>query len=191
MGDSLRNNQKELVLRFKNNDPEILRSIYESTFPKVKIHVLKNNGSEALAKDIFQEAFIACWKNIKEDKFSENGNIEAYLYTIAKNKWIDFLRSQTYKKTVSDTDIVKLHPSSDEASYYDNVENEKKQKAMHTALQQLGKECKNVLKLFYFERKPMEEISKELGIGAASVRNKKYRCMEKLRTLTIEINSNE
>jgi RNA polymerase sigma factor (sigma-70 family) len=74
----------------------------------------------------------------------------------------------------------------------ENFEDEEqlKKKALLGALNRLGDECKTVLQLFYFERKSMDVISKELNITSASVRNKKYRCMEKLRTLSLEIQKN-
>ena len=107
MGITKRPTDQELILGFRKNDTAVLEAVYTRVFPKTKVHILKNNGNEEQAKDIFQEAFIACWKNIKANKLSKNGNVEAYLYTIAKNKWTDYLRSSDYKKTVFHVD--KLH----------------------------------------------------------------------------------
>ena len=54
---------------FRKNDSETMRATYQEVYPKVRAHILKNNGSEDQAKDIFQEAFVACWRNIKDGKF--------------------------------------------------------------------------------------------------------------------------
>ena len=48
-------------------------------------------------------------------------------------------------------------------------------------------ECKSLLKLFYFEKKSMEEISELINITDASARNKKYRCMQKLKTIVANL----
>ena len=51
------------------------------------------------------------------------------------------------------------------------------------AFKQLGASCQLVLTRFYFEKKSMKAIAEELQIDAASARNKKYRCMQKLKEL--------
>ena len=181
-------NQKALLKGILENDETILRSLYNAIFPKVRTYVLKNNGDEALAKDIFQEAFVACWKNVKDNKFleRENGNVEAYLFTIAKNKWTDFLRSAQYKKTISHNNTSQLGQEGGDG-YEEGDRPAKLTEALALAFGRLGENCRELLTLFYFQRKSMEEISKKLNIGAASTRNKKYRCMEKLRRMALEI----
>ncbi len=189
MGDTLKHTKNNTIIGFKENNEPTLKRIYSLVYPKVRSYVLKNNGSEEQSKDIFQEAFIACWKNIKDNKLSHNGNVEAYLYTIAKNKWIDYLRSATYKKTLAygDSTIADIEPNK---PFFDENNEEEKREALQLALKQLAAGCKELLSKFYFERKSMDTIAKELKLGAASVRNKKYRCMEKLRSISLEIKSN-
>lgn len=188
MGDFVKSKKIETVTGFQNNDETVLQKVYVEVYPRVLNHVLQNNGNEDQAKDIFQEAFIVCWKNIKTNKFSENGNVEGYLFTISKNKWTDYLRSARYKKTVPNNGIVEVHSPNEETWITDNEQ--KNSNALKIAMQKLGEGCKALLTQFYFERMSMDEIATELKIGSASVRNKKYRCMEKLRNLTLEIKSN-
>lgn len=187
MGNTLKHIKNEAVIGFQENNEITLQSVYTSVYPKVKTYVLRNSGNETLAKDIFQEAFIACWRNIKADKLSKNGNVEAYLYTIAKNKWIDYLRSSVYKKTKLTDQETELHIVEEET----NDENEEANKiVLKKALETLNNSCKEVLELFYFERRSMDEISKKLNMTSASVRNQKYRCMNQLRNLALKFKSN-
>ncbi|MGB3150267.1 MAG: sigma-70 family RNA polymerase sigma factor [Maribacter sp.] len=189
MGITKRPTEQELILGFRKNDTVVLEAVYTRIFPKIKVHILKNNGNEEQAKDIFQEAFIACWKNIKANKLSENGNVEAYLYTIAKNKWTDYLRSSDYKKTVFHDDKLPIVMENDDLKN-DEIKREANAKVLQLALSQLGQNCKSLLNLFYFERKSMDEISQLMNLASASARNQKYRCMEKLRKLSLEIKKN-
>jgi RNA polymerase sigma factor (sigma-70 family) len=191
MGNKQRLSNNNLIIAFKRNDQKAMQEVYQITFPKVKGYVLKNSGTETQAKDVFQEAFISCWKNIKDDKITGESNVAGYLFTIAKNKWIDYLRSADYKKTTSAETFSYLKVVVDESDGIDNLEEEQNRKVLHSALAQLGDNCKMLLKLFYFERKSMEEISLQMGIAANSARNQKYRCMEKLRSLSLKIKKNE
>lgn len=189
MGNTQRKDTSTILEGFRKNDESILEEVYQSVFPQVRIHILKNSGDEAKAKDIYQEAFIACWQNVKDHKFDGTGSLEAYLFTIAKNKWTDHLRSARFKKTVHQ-DVMTLIDQKEEEDEDQDNETQNGQDIMKNALHQLGNGCKNLLTLFYFERKNMEEIGEKLGIGAASARNKKYRCMEQLRALAQHIKNN-
>jgi RNA polymerase sigma factor (sigma-70 family) len=62
-----------------------------------------------------------------------------------------------------------------------------KQKLTQTmnAFQVLGEPCKSLLKTFYFEKKSLRDIAETLQIEETTARNKKYRCMEKLRDMVI------
>ena len=177
------------VSGFKNNDQTILARVYKLVYPKVRAHIVNNNGSEAEAKDIFQEAFIACWKNIKDNKVMEDSNVEAYLFAIARNKWIDYLRSANFKKTIS---IGSLNKSfQDHGAEVMHDESEMHRNSMLEALRRLNENCRRILNLYYFERLSMKQIATQLDIDPASARNKKYRCMEQLRSLTLKSYNNE
>jgi len=188
MGNALQNTTIQLVTAFKNNDQKVMQAVYQTVFPKFRSHVFKNNGDEDQAKDVFQESFISCWRNVKNNKLKENSNLEAYLFTIAKNKWTDYLRSAHFKKTIADNGVIVMRSNYED--HADEHEMEKKLNALHTAMEQLGGACKKLLIQFYFDRKSMDEISKDLQLNSASVRNKKYRCMEKLRALAMKTKHN-
>lgn len=190
MGNTLQKTNNQLTTAFKNNDQKVMQQVYQNIFPKFRSHVFKNSGNETQAKDVFQEAFVACWKNIKEDRFSENGNVEGYLFTIARNKWTDYLRSSDFKNTVVSNTAVNLSIVVEEEPTTQEMIKEKRRETLQQALGNLGASCKTLLQLFYFERKSMDAISKELNITSASARNQKYRCMEKLRMLSLEIDKN-
>ncbi|WP_452225788.1 RNA polymerase sigma factor [Lacinutrix cladophorae] len=184
-------NNHSVIESIKNNDSNTLKQLYQSNYPKIEAYILKNNGNKEHAKDIFQEAFLSVWKNVKNDKFeSQNDSaIHGYLYTISKNKWLDYLRSQHHKKTVVVSKI--NHFEAADTNLYENDDDILKEKRLDSimhAFKGLGGSCKALLKKFYFEKKSMMIIAEELQLDAASTRNKKYRCMQKLRTLASENN---
>lgn len=186
--------QQETIQGILQNNDSVLRSLYADVFPKVRIYVLQNNGNEAQAKDIFQDAFLAFWKNIRKEKYKprEESAVQAYLFTIAKNKWIDYLRSADYKKMVKGSDKTSVAEAiwEQEDQQEESKANENRLKSLRQAMAQLGKECKMVLTQFYFDRMPIDTIAEGLNIGSASARNKKYRCMEKLRALVLDYKQN-
>lgn len=180
----------QFIEAIKVNDIVALKHLYKINYPKVEVFVLKNNGTKEHAKDIFQDAFLALWKNVKQDKFvpQNESSINGYLYTIAKHKWMDYLRSKDYKKTVVYSALTDTAALDDDLSKTtdDNINDERLQNVMH-AFKGLGAPCKDLLMKFYFEKKSMKDIAEELQLDAASTRNKKYRCMQKLRELALNL----
>ena len=173
---------ENLVNLIKNNDGPTLKELYGSNYVKVRRYVLKNNGNEQQAKDVYQEAFVAMWRNVREDKFKEDslGSIGGYLFQIAKYKWLDHLRSAQYKNTTFINRDIEFEESlSDE----DEAKSKKINRIME-AVDQLGEKCQILLKLFYFEKKSFREIAEIVEMDEASARNAKYRCQEQLRKLT-------
>lgn len=177
--------QKDIVSSLKINDESTLKELYQTNYFKIEKFVLNNNGSQEQAKDIYQEAFIVMWSNVKDDKFIPQNatSLEGYLYQIAKNKWMDYLRSAHYKKTVPMMQSVDKNAQSDVAAgLYQEEEEDKVSQAMK-AFEGLEERCKKLLSQFYFEKKSLKTIAKEMALDPASAKNKKYRCMQALRAL--------
>ncbi|MEW4924314.1 sigma-70 family RNA polymerase sigma factor [Algibacter sp. 2305UL17-15] len=177
-------NQSQLVDGIRSNDSEVLKHVYTTNYPKVEALVLKNSGSIAHAKDVYQDAFITVWTHIKNNKFVPQNDtaIQGYLYRISKNKWTDVLRSKSFKNS-KPLVVETLAEVKDDEEH--NEPDSKKLKIAMTAFENLGQPCKQLLKTFYFEKKSLKEISIELKIEETTARNKKYRCMQKLRAVVL------
>jgi len=191
MRDGVQSNQShqgDLIKAIQANNTVVLQKLYVENYPKVEAHILKNNGSKAQAKDIFQEAMVALWRAVKSERFRavNPSAVQGYLYTIAKNKWTDYLRSSSFKKEVSSEIVMTNWGEIDEEE--EDSDYEDKLALAKQAFRQLGDSCKELLSKFYFEKMSLDAIAKVLNLDAASARNKKYRCMQKLRTLVIPIN---
>ncbi len=172
----------QMVSLIKENDASVLKELYKINFAKVKRYVEKNNGDEQQAKDLYQEAFLAMWRNIKDDKFSAESEtaINGYLFQIAKYKWLDHVRSARYKNTT----FINREIEYDEPDIEENEMQNQKIKIIMDSISNLGERCQTMLKLFYFERKSFREISEILEMDEASARNAKYRCQEQLKKLS-------
>ncbi|MBW3467467.1 RNA polymerase sigma factor [Arthrospiribacter ruber] len=169
--------QEEIIEGIKNNDSRMIQVFYQSQYKKIEQYILANNGDPEDAKDIYQEAFVVLWRNIKLEKFHpENGTaIAGYLYQIAKNKWLDKLRNAKNKITVE------LQPNLHEAEEENEPETEAYHQWVVKEFENLGETCKEVLKRFYFQKESMEQIASAFDWTSATARNNKYRCIQQLK----------
>ena len=141
---------------------------------------MTNNGTETQAQDIYQEAFLATWRNVEMGRFQpKNANsIEGYLFRIVRNKWIDFLRSAKQNKTLPFKELTIAEEDNDERQEEDKLIDLVKEK-----FSELGESCRRLLTTFYYRQKPIKEIAAENNWTEATTRNNKYRCLQKLKEL--------
>lgn len=173
---------EEVIEAFKTNDRNLTAELYRMHYPEVLRYVLQNSGDEADAKDIYQEAFIALWRNVKTDRLADKPgtNIGGYLFQIARHKWLDKLKSTQHKSTVRLADE-NAESDTDETNWV--LERESQFEALAASFEKLGDKCRSILKMFYYEKKSLEEIGSELDYDASVIRTKKYRCMMQLRKM--------
>lgn len=183
------NRQEDVIEGLLSNNQSVIRQLYVKNYPKIEALILKNNGNTQDAKDIYQEAFIALWKKVRSQSFElkNESAVDGFLYQVSKNKWMDHLRSAGYKKNVSYDLLTESGVEKIPEGVLDTAQEEnKKLKQVLEAYKHLGYECKALLKKFYYEKQSMNDIASELLLDPASCRNKKYRCMQKLRELTLK-----
>jgi RNA polymerase sigma factor (sigma-70 family) len=158
------------------NDPATIRALYAKHFPAVRQYVLKNSGTRSDAQDIFQEAVTVLWMSVKDGRLVPDVDPGGFLYRVAKNKWLDVVRSAAHKhmKVVHDDRAL---DRTDDA-----IENiEERIVRLRGVYDKLDDKCRSVLDQFYFERKDLATIAAGMGVEEESIRTIKYRCMMKLR----------
>lgn len=170
---------QELFEGLANRDNQAFLYLYQSFQGKILHMIQNNNGTEADARDVFQEGVIALWTNIAQGKFvvQDKARLSTYLYALCKNIWISRLRK---KKPVHSLEQTQLQLAEE---VHDLEEEYEKVKQLEQQFAQLGEACKRILSLFYYQKASMREIAETLGLTEKTAKNNKYRCMQNLRSL--------
>lgn len=163
----------------------VLKHLYKTNYPWLEKYVLQNSGSTEDAQDIFQESLIAAWINLKEGRFTgSEEEFIGYLRKICKYKWLTQLRSATHKKIHYAEDISIFESASDNQ---DTIEEQLSQtRLLQSSFAQLGEKCREILGLFYYQRKSLAEIGLVQNNTEDSIKTIKYRCMMQLRKIYLE-----
>lgn len=168
-------------LAIRQNDKAALKSLYLRNYPGVEQYVVANSGTVDEAKDIFQEAFIALWRNVQAGRFTEKtgSSLDAYLFQIARHKWLDHLRSARVKNSVP------LSENGDgwEAPEERPPEEEAYLAAVRVYFARLGENCQALLRRFYFQKESLRSIAASFNWTEATAKNNKYRCLQRLRDM--------
>jgi len=161
-----------------------LRIIYQANKEKVCSYIRSNSGREEEAKDMFQETIIAFYENVLNNKFKGDSTISTYLYSIARFKWLNQIKKNNIRMH-HDTETINTEEfyKSPLASIIDK---EKKDSVLEV-LENLGTSCKKLLIESIYHNKSMKEITQQGDYSSEQiVRNKKYKCLKKLKELLIE-----
>ena len=127
-------------------------------------------------KDLFQEIIFQIWKAFPN--FEGRSKFSTWMYRIALNTAIVFLKSEKKRSFITNYDIQNVQISTLE---YDKQEEENLAK-MYTAIQKLN-EIDKALIFYYLEDFSGREIAENLGISEVNARVKLNRAKEKLKQL--------
>lgn len=130
---------------------------------------------EADAEEIYQDSFIALYENVKQGRLTQlTVSLKTYLFRIARNKILNARRDAAGKSG-------ELH---DALPATGNDDWAARQEMVYHTVQQMQEPCSTVLTLYYWERRSMEEIAREMNYAGAQVaKNRKLACMRKLKAV--------
>jgi RNA polymerase sigma factor (sigma-70 family) len=103
------------------------------------------------------------------------------MYSIARNKWRERMRKDLKTEP---GDIMDTQREYHEIPHVTEiVTTEEKIEKMESLMLNLTDECQKILRLFYFSRFSLDEIAKKMNYTYEFAKQKKSRCLNKLRTL--------
>lgn len=134
------------------------------------------------ASDIFQDAVIVLFNQVRKNKFDERHAIDAFVYTVSKNLWLNKIRDERRISNFEDMSIFKGFES-DENILSDLISKERSE-AVSRIFEQLNEKCREILHYYNHEGLSMREISEKLGFRNEQVaKASHYRCKQFLMNL--------
>ncbi len=164
---------------------KFLRYVYKKNWPMVLSMILKNQGKEEDAGDIFQEAMIVFYEQVKNGSLELHCKISTYLYAVARNLWNNKLKR--HKASYKYQQFVKQSGAQSSESHAEYLLKEERAELVRAWMDQLKEDCKKILLLSIFEEKPMKEIFPIMGYQNEQIaRNKKHKCLTYLKRIVFK-----
>jgi len=168
----------------KGESDNVLKFLYKSVQPKVRSWVLQNNGDTDEAQDIFQDAVIAFYKYVTENKFKDGNSVAGFIYTISKNLWVNRVKQ---KNRFEGNVEVHANVHAEEMEIQTRDTSSDREAKINEILSQLGDRCKELLTYSIFYKMSMEDISIKMGFNNAdTAKTKNYKCKQRLIKLMNE-----
>lgn len=145
------------------------------------------NCSSDDSKDIYQLSILIFYDNVKSGKLEHLvSSIKTYLFGIGKNVAKENMRKAKRNTPINQEKWLKEY-------LVDEPDNPVEEAVFGTAkkaLEKLGQPCQQLIELFYYEKKSMDQISELMNYkNPETAKNQKCKCMARLRKLfEVEMN---
>lgn len=182
------NNKVIRGIRLGNN--QVIKKLYDDYFHYATAFVGNNGGELDDRKEIFQEALIALYSAALNPDFVIKTKVKFYLAGIVHNLWVNELENR--KKTAILKQIRKAEVSNTLDDDFQQILKEKiyleeQYGKLDLALNSLGEDCKTLIDYTFFEKLKDKEISPLMNYSLEFVRQKRSRCLKKLKKIAREL----
>ena len=179
-----KNNDRDLINRFKSGDKSAFESIilnYQDRIYNLCLYML---GSKHDAEDAAQDTFFKAYRSLND--FKPNASLYTWLYRIAVNTCIDYKRKplleSLFRRSDTGEEMVIEHPS-DSPSPEKEYESKQIQGALQEALRKLSPKLRAAIVMKEMEGLSYEEIADTLDVSIGTVKSRISRARDELRTL--------
>ncbi len=179
------NREKKLLIEIQAGKQKAIETVYNRYKTEFIIFASRFSIYEEDALDIYQDSIIILYENIVSGKLSTlTSSLKTYLFAIGKYKIYNVL-----KLKINTTDYAEYEFQLEEETEDDFGLQEENIVKIQIAYQELGEKCQQVLKLFYFENRDIEEIKNKLNYASKDVvKSQKSRCIKHLKTILLKKN---
>ncbi len=148
------------------------RSLYRLAF--------RMTGKAEDAEDVVQETFIRAYRQLS--RFEARANVSTWLYRIAFNCAVDFLRSRPRRESATEDDALeRMAPSATGPSMDDLVYAGQIGERMQAALGGLSEKERAAFLMRHYHGCSIEEIGSTLGMKTNATKHSIFRAVKKMR----------
>lgn len=158
-------------------DMAAFEALFAAFGPRVRAYLLKATRNGQAAEDLTQEAMLMIWRKAAQYDPAK-GPASAWIFTIARNVWIDAWRKQRRPALDPDDPALVADPEPDAMQ---NIELKQSHTALHQALQRLPQEQVDLIRLSFFEEVSHSTIAKRLGLPIGTVKSRIRLAFGRLR----------
>lgn len=152
---------------------QVVAEYSEQLYWKIRRIVFSHDNAD----DVLQNTFIKAWLNL--DNFEAKSKLSTWLYRIAFNEAIDFLRKE--KKMSETVDVDDDNSVANTLLADDYFDGDEAQAHLQAAIAKLPEVQRVVFNLRYYEEMPYSEMSKLLGTSEGALKASYHIAVKKIR----------
>lgn len=174
----------QLIQRAMAGDQRAYAELLSKYRDAIFYMLVKMVNNQDDAEDLTIEAFGKAFRNLNQ--YTPNFAFSTWLFKIATNNCIDFIRKQRrghkvpLEQTSDDKDEIIIPIRTEELDPEENLINQQKIRLMHDIVQKLKPRYRRLIELRYFEELSYEEIAQKMELPIGTVKAQLFRARELL-----------
>ena len=172
-----------LLRRAQSGDPEAFEQLMEPLEQLVWRVCWHYIGNRETAEDCGQEAMIRIWRNLAN--YRGECALESWVYRIAANCCMDWLRKKKRDRSVSMEPMVEqgFDPADEAPGTEEQVVAKDERQRLREAIAILPEDQREALILTKLEKVPYEEAARALGVSEGTVKSRVNRAKTRLKEI--------
>lgn len=159
--------------------------LYERHHKDLFAYFFRCTGDKLKSEDLVHNVFLRIMKYAK--KFSGTGKFVYWMFSIARNVWIDeYRKDKVLKNHQSIGDLERKEEGPDPSQL---IEKKEKQKMLSLALQSLSPEKREAIVMSRFQGLKYAEIAEIAGCSENAIKSRVQRGLIELREIILKIES--
>jgi RNA polymerase sigma-70 factor (ECF subfamily) len=174
--------EESLVRRATEHDQAALTQIYEENFDKIYRYIVLKIGDRTEAEDMTQQVFLSAFKAISSFKYKKGTHFSSWLYRIAHNQIVDYLRKKSKRPTVPLEESLASNSSGSSDPRLE-VERNFAIEQLASATRHLTKAQQEVISLRFAGELSVAQAARVMGKSEGAVKALQHSAMVSLRKL--------
>ncbi|MBC8042500.1 MAG: sigma-70 family RNA polymerase sigma factor [Rhizobacter sp.] len=171
----------ELIAEFKQGDARVVERAFTELVRRYQEKVYwvcrRMLNSHDDADDVSQNVFIKVHGALSN--FNEEAAFFTWLYRIATNESINFIRSRKVRSAVGLDDLT-VEPAADTSDPEEDMENDEQTKAIEDAIATLPEKQRAVFLMRYYDEMPYEQIAEIMGTSVGGLKANYFHAFKKI-----------
>ena len=167
----------------EDRDKNAFAELFDHYAPQLRAYSLaREPGADLVADELVQEVMTRVW--LKAAKYNSRlSNLNTWIFTLARNCRIDYLRRNSrYVTEIDPTDI--FNEIEDESpGPFQQVQTSRVEESIRAGLEELPREQAEILTKVYLEGKSHQQTSDELRLPLGTVKSRVRLALKKLEVL--------
>jgi len=168
--------EQSLVQRAQQHDQEAFAQLYEKYFDKIYRYVALKIGNRVEAEDMTQQVFVNALHSISSYKW-RGFPFSAWLFRIAHNQVVDYLRKKTRQPTVSLNESLTVSESNPQKT----VEQKMNVEQLVLVTRKLTPAQQEVILLRFAGELPIAQVAKIMGKSEGAIKALQHSAIVALR----------
>jgi len=170
----------ELIAQVLKGDQQAYKVLVDRYQSYIFTLAYKLMQSREDAEEVAQDVFVKAYRSLAD--FKGGSKFSTWLYTIAHNTGITYLRKKKQKILAIDDEKNFTQLESHESDFKSNqVEDKSKKEMVNRAIEMLSLDDAQIITLFYKGDQSLDEIGQIMGMEANTVKVRLFRARQRLK----------